>query len=337
MDPLFERFILPAALVAAGALAGGLVDALMHSAIERSGSRRGWVGTAAAARAVRGMPTALGALAGAYFAVVSAGLSPRAEALAMRWLFTGAVAAATLAAVRLSSGLVRVYMRREDTPLPSTSIFVNLTRIVVISIGALLALNGLGVSITPLLTALGVGGLAVALALQDTLGNLFAGLTVAASRKICPGDFIRILDTEVEGTVIDITWRYTSLLQPANNVAVVPNARLAAATFVNFSRPEARMAFVVEVPLDPRTDVAAARRIASEVAGAVSAESPSAASDREPVARVGAFTPAGVILNVVLHVSEYAGQFALRDEFLARLHARFAEEGVELAAPFLRP
>jgi small-conductance mechanosensitive channel len=83
---------------------------------------------------------------------------------------------------------------------------VNLTRIVIFGIGILVILHSLGISIAPLLTALGIGGLAVALALQDTLSNLFAGLHILMTRQIKPGDYIR-LESGEEGFVVDITWR----------------------------------------------------------------------------------------------------------------------------------
>lgn len=69
----------------------------------------------------------------------------------------------------------------------SATIFVSITRVIVTAIGALVLLDSLGIAITPLLTALGVGGLAVALALQDTLSNLFAGIHILASHKEVEG------------------------------------------------------------------------------------------------------------------------------------------------------
>ena len=331
MPALLERIIAPLAMVAAAAALGWVLDTLIVVAVKRSGARRGWTGAPTAARAIRGMPTMLAVLGGAYFAIVNADMPARAEATTLKWLYVAAVVAATMTAVRLSAGLVRLYTAREDTRLPSTTIFVNLTRIVVIAIGTLVALNGLGVSVTPLLTALGVGGLAVALALQDTLGNLFAGLNVAASHKVAPGDFIRIIDNGVEGTVTDITWRYTSLQQPSNNIVVVPNSTLASATFVNFSRPDAETSVIVEIPLAANADVSLARRLAEEAATEAVRDCAEAAEGSKPIVRVAGFSAGGVTLNVSLRARGYADQWALRDEFLGRLHERFAAEGVELA------
>ena len=74
------------------------------------------------------------------------------------------------------------------------------TKIVLFAIGGMLILDNLGVSLTPLLTTLGIGSLAVAIALQDTLGNAFAGLHIKADRPIEVGQFVR-LDNGDEGYV----------------------------------------------------------------------------------------------------------------------------------------
>jgi small-conductance mechanosensitive channel len=82
--------------------------------------------------------------------------------------------------------------------------------VVVFAVGVLVLLSALGLQITPVLTALGVGGLAVALALQDTLANLFAGLHLLADKPIRVGDYVKVGDA-AEGFVIDIGWRSTRI------------------------------------------------------------------------------------------------------------------------------
>ena len=108
-------------------------------------------------------------------------------------------------------------------------------------LGGLILLNHFNVSITPILTALGVGGLAVALALQDTLSNLFGGFYVAVAGQVRLGDYIK-LNTGEEGYVTDIGWRCTTLPGTANNMIIVPNAKLAQAIVTNYYLPEKRMA-----------------------------------------------------------------------------------------------
>ena len=121
------------------------------------------------------------------------------------------------------TGLVQTLAQSRSGVAGSATIFVNITRIVVLAMGFLVVLQTLGISIAPLLTALGVGGLAVALALQDTLANLFAGVHILASKTVQPGDYIRLSSGE-EGYVVDINWRNTVVRQLSNNLVIIPNA-----------------------------------------------------------------------------------------------------------------
>lgn len=88
--------------------------------------------------------------------------------------------------------------------------------------------------ITPMLTALGVGGLAVALALQEPLANFFAGVFLTLGGQIRLGDYVK-LDSGQEGYVADFSWRSTRLRMLPTNLVVVPNARLAQAIVHTFA------------------------------------------------------------------------------------------------------
>ena len=114
----------------------------------------------------------------------------------------------TIAAANLSGKIFKNYIQKSNLPIPTTGLAYGLLKGTIIVIGFLIMLSVLGVSITPLLTALGVGGLAVALALQDTLANLFAGIHILMEKSIRVGDFVK-LETGQEGYVDDITWRTT--------------------------------------------------------------------------------------------------------------------------------
>ncbi len=120
------------------------------------------------------------------------------------------------------------------------SLLRNLTATLVYALGLLIVLDYLKISITPLITALGVGGLAVALALQDTLSNLFAGIHILATRKVRSGDYIK-LESGEEGYVRDITWRNTAIEVLAGNLVIVPNNKVASAIVTNFDLPAQAM------------------------------------------------------------------------------------------------
>src|SRR5256886_8765791 len=112
-----------------------------------------------------------------------------------------------------------------------------IARVAIYVIGVLVPLSVLGVPVTPILPALGVGGLAVALALQDSLTNLFAGLHLLADKPIRVGDYVKIADA-VEGYVVDIGWRSTRVRMLQNTVVVVPNKKVAESVITNYDLPE---------------------------------------------------------------------------------------------------
>ena len=128
-------------------------------------------------------------------------------------------------AARFASGFIRWHARRLSVPLPAASLTVNLAKVLVFGVGLLLILSNLGISITPLLTALGVGSLAVALALQDTLSNLFAGIYIIANRQIMVGDYLQ-LDGGKEGYIVDIGWSTTRVRKLSNDTILIPNSKL---------------------------------------------------------------------------------------------------------------
>lgn len=122
----------------------------------------------------------------------------------------GLVLSISFAAANLGSALLDRYTRKAQATIATTSLAQNLFRVIVLTGAVLLILSNLGISITPLLTALGVSSLAVALALQPTLSNLFAGLHIALGHPIRVGDFVQ-LETGMKGHVEDIGWRETRI------------------------------------------------------------------------------------------------------------------------------
>lgn len=239
-----------------------------------------------------------------------------------------AILVGTAYSARILGRLVRILTQREDTPLPSGSILVNLTRMAVWVVGGASVLGALGVAIAPLVTALGIGGLAVGLALQPTLENVFSGVQLIGSRQIAPGDFIR-LENGDEGTVLDVTWRDTTIRKATNDIVIVPNAVLARATVTNFSTGDPTYVLVIPVSFASASDPDAIVRIALEVAREVVASVPEAVADEEPGVRFAEFAPPAASCNVTIRCVGYQERIAVRHEFIRRLAQRFASEGVE--------
>ena len=271
-------------------------------------------------------------IAGAYGAAVALPLRPAFEEAASKFLLGAAIVTGTLAAARATSSLVSSYAARHQRLPGATSIFANIARVAVISIGLLVTLQTLGVSVGPILTALGVGGLAVALAMQDTLANLFAGLHVIGSRKVVPGDYV-VLDTGEEGYVEDINWRNTSLRNLRNNMIVVPNARLASAILTNYYQPAAEMALLVPIGVSYDSDLESVEQVTTEVGREVMNEVSGGVEGFDPIIRYHTFDDSSIAFNVILRVKEHTDQYLIRHEFVKRVHQRYRQAGIVIPFP----
>jgi small-conductance mechanosensitive channel len=216
--------------------------------------------------------------------------------------------------------------------LPSVNLIANLARLLVLALGGLVVLQTLGVSITPLVTALGVGGLAVGLALQDTLANLFAGIHILASRQVRPGDYVR-LESGEGGYVQDVTWRYTTIRQLANNLTIVPNAKLASAVITNFYLPDQELAVLVPVGVSYDSDLERVERVTAAVGKEVMREVQGGVPAFEPFIRYNAFGDSSISFTVILRGREVVDQYLIRHEFIKRLHHRYRAEGIEIPFP----
>ena len=104
--------------------------------------------------------------------------------------------------------------------------------VLVYGVGGLLIMDLLGISISPLIAGLGLGGLAVALAIQPTLANLFAGTYVMTEGVVSPGDYVELEDG-VAGYVVEVGWRSTRIRTWGNNLVVVPNSKFAETIITN--------------------------------------------------------------------------------------------------------
>ena len=233
---------------------------------------------------------------------------------------------------RLVGGFLRLYINRYREDLPATSLVVQTSRVVVLVVGVLIALDKIGIAITPILTALGVGGLAVALALRDTLENLFAGFHVLATKQIKVGDYIKLQSGE-EGFVEDITWRNTILRQPTNNLIIVPNSKLSTSIITNFHMPQPELNVIVPVGVSYDSDLEKVERVTLEVAREVQKEVEGGVPDFEPMIRLTAFGDFSINFNVILRAKDFGSQYLLRHEFIKRLKKRYEQEGIKIPFP----
>ena len=267
--------------------------------------------------------------------VVGAGywpLTAEGRLLVGRAVFVLAALSVTLAVAAIASQMVDIYGAVIAPALPVSSLTRSVAWAFVAVIGLLVILNGLGLSITPMLTALGVGGLAVALALQESLANFFAGLFITLGGQIRVGDYVK-LDSGQEGYVVDFIWRSTRLRMLANNLVGVPNAKLAQAIVVNHYLPSEDLAVLMEVGVDYASDLRHVERVVMEVGREVLTEVTGGVSEFEPFIRYHTFGDSSIDVTVILRAREFVDQYLIKHEFIKRLHARFDREGIVIPFP----
>jgi small-conductance mechanosensitive channel len=205
-------------------------------------------------------------------------------------------------------------------------------RLFVLALGGLIILDTLRISITPLIASLGVGGLAVGLALQGTLSNLFAGVQVIGTQPIRVGDFVK-LESGEEGYVTEIGWRATRIRMLPNNTVIIPNAKLADSVIVNYYLPDKELAVLVQVGVSYNSDLAHVERVTTEVAKEIQETVPGAVPGFLPFIRFHAFDTSSINLTVVMRAREFTDTFPMKHEFIKRLHTRYKQEGIVIPWP----
>ncbi|MBY0507690.1 MAG: mechanosensitive ion channel family protein [Bryobacteraceae bacterium] len=211
-------------------------------------------------------PSFFWSLAGAlHIGLRFAELTDRQDKLLSTWVIGFLIVSLTLVAANVLVRLLVVYGSLRNMEFAISGLSRAMLHVFVYSFGLLVLLGYLGISITPALTALGVGGLAVALALQETLGNFFAGVLILVESPIRVGDFITLSSGE-EGTVTDIGWRTTRVVMGTNNSIVIPNSKITSSILINYSLPAHMMVTPVDIFVAPTADLDVVTRLAQEAA-----------------------------------------------------------------------
>jgi small-conductance mechanosensitive channel len=322
----------PAVYVLAGLLFGLFVDKVLLERLRAMVSRTRSQVDDVVVRHLHGSTAFWFFIAGVYVALGQLPIELSVLVSLRRLLLVIIILSATIVVARIAAELVGLYAAQSEGLIPSTSIFRNITAVVVVALGILVTLQTLGISITPILGALGVGGLAVALALQDTLSNLFAGLHIIASRQVRVGDFIR-LETGEEGYVTDIRWRNTTIRALQNNMVIIPNSKLASTIMTNYYQPDKELAVLVQMGVHYESDLAKVERVTIEVAREVMQTVEGGIPSFEPFTRYHTFADSSINFSVVMRGREFADQHVIRHEFIKRVQKRYAQEGIEIPFP----
>lgn len=240
----------------------------------------------------------------------------------------------TLAIARVGSGAFALYSSNEDGFLPSASILNNILRVLILITGGLVALQTLGISVAPALTALGVGGLAFALGLQETLSNLFAGLGVLLGKKVRVGDYIS-LETGEEGEVEDINWRTTSLKKKNGSTIIIPNAKMSKTTYTNFSLPSTGLWTDLELQVNPGTNTDLLAKTILESASEVTEKFYGTEARRFEKAEIlfRSIGSSNLHLAVRTRIRHIREEGEIRSLLILSLQTRLEKAGINLSTP----
>ena len=217
----------------------------------------------------------------------------------------------------------------DDTLLPTLRRVLPIT---IYAAGALVAIDSIGISISPILAGLGIGGLAVALAVQPTLSNFFAGTYVVTEGELKEGDFIE-LEGGPSGYVEEVGWRITKIRSRFNNLVIIPNSRMAESIVTNYFSPTPAMNVIVTGGVAYESNLVDVEKYALEEARTVIEESEKAIKGTEPSFGFSNFGDSNVDFYVFLQAIDRAGTFGLRSELIKRIHDRFNREGIEINYP----
>ncbi len=275
----------------------------------------------------RGIPTLLGIIIGLYASMEILVIPPRPLLFLQKLTHSLIIVSLSLMVAHLSSGYLKQKLGKTSEHFASTSILATTVDLTVYTIGMLILLESFGFSISPLITALGIGGLATALALQDTLANLLSGINILVSKQIKMGDFIK-LSTGEEGQVVDTNWRNTTIKTPTENMVLVPNQKIASSTITNYAQPFAECSIAIPLGVSYESDLDHVEKVTTEVAKEILQEIEGGVKSFEPFIRYGSFGEYSINFNVILRVKNVTAQSLVRHEFIKKIYVRYQQEGI---------
>lgn len=324
------QWIVPVACILIGLLAGLIGEKIVFGKVKNIVTSKHIPGSDIIISSLHRMTFTWLFLAGLFAAIITYQLKPDVTEALQKFITVIFLFSITLVSARLTSGFVNLLIQRKEGV--SASLISNLAKTVVLVLGILIILQTIGIEIAAIVTTLGIGGLAVGLALQDTLANLFAGFYLIISKQVKTGDYIKLEDSK-EGYVTDITWRTTTVKSLANNVVIIPNSQLGTAIFTNYHLAAKQLTVTMDVGVSYDSDLDSVERITIDVAKEVMQEISPDITDREPFILFHTFNDFSIDYKVHIPVSEFLDQRQAKHIFVKKLHKRYLLEGISIPFP----
>lgn len=244
------------------------------------------------------------------------------------------IAGVTYGMSLVGSTLLHWYLRRARVRQTLAQLAQRITLLVILAIGLLVLLDYLGIEISPLIAGLGIGGLAIALALQPTLANFFAGTQIVVDHVVRVGDYVELEGAaSVKGYVTDIGWRSTRIRTSFNNMVIVPNSRLADSIITNYYGPTMEMAVMVECGVSYNANLPKVEEISRRVAREVIDELDEAVKTFEPWFAYDEFGDSNINFWIWVQAKDRISTFKLKSEIIKRLKSALDAEGITINYP----
>lgn len=336
-DPVLQRII--AAAVLGGFVVAGILLRLATSlAARRLGGSRGHIAGKMALGAVRNTGPLLLVTLGIFLGVSALPeVEPWRDQISIAWRVVASlqIAHGAASAIRVVFTWYAQYVAPRTESQFDDKMFPLLRRFLVVSsylLGGLIALQSLGISISPVLGGLGISGLAVALALQPTLANFFAGTYVLSDGGFAVGDYIE-LQGGPAGYVIEVGWRSTKMRTWLNNLVVIPNSVMADSIVTNYSGPVKAMNIMITSGVSYDSDLQRVEDVSLEVGRKLIEDSSDAIKTTDAFFGFDSFGDSNIGFWVFLQARDRWGSFVLTNELIKRLQSRFRDEGIEINYP----
>jgi len=327
LQPAIQHIVIAAIIVVGSLIVGFVFERVILAWMKRVAKKTSWKGDDVIVEGIKGSVVQLFFLWGLWWALKE--LEIQHIYIQQIFIILGIIIV-TRFVEKILVGFVKL-ITEKSAAIPETSIFSNLIRIIVFSIGALVILQSLGIQITAVLGALGIGGLAIALAVKDTVSNLFAGLQILSSKQLSPGDSISVSGDS--GTITDITWRYTTLRSLTNKLIMIPNSKLSSATIIKNSHRNKEQLIFMKIGVSYDSKLEKVEKVTREVAEEVLATVDSEVKPTTPTVRFSELGDSAITVSVGMKLSNNSKQFELKHQFIKAIHERYKKEKIDIPYP----
>ena len=277
-------------------------------------------------------------LIGLYIAFQVMETTKNYDVLINKGVFVGAAIWVAYFVVRLMSAILNWYNAKmtAETQQKTEAQFIPFVRrvinIIIYIIAFLIILAYFGVEITPLIASLGIASLAVALALQDTLSNFFAGFYLLTDKPIKVGEYIK-LDSGAEGYVEEIGWRSCKIKQLTDNIIIVPNSKVTSSVIVNYDQPSPNMTISIPITVPYDSDLEKVERVTVAIAKDVLKNTKGAVKNAEPTVRYSVVGESYIQFNLNVQIENFNDKYLVTHELIKELIKVYRKENIEFSHP----